>query len=287
MLPVMLYFPMKSNAQKDRLQTILGHLRRADQDFHMITDGDRIAVGVSGGKDSLVLLKALSDYKKFGLSAAPPKDRTPTTCSVASGGKSSRNLSFPVVRGFLKNFEIIAITIDCSGGKTDYSHIKTFCEDLGIKYLVEPSNIFDVLFNIRHEKNPCSLCSKMRRGMLNAAAKREGCNKIALGHHADDLIETFFLSMIYEGRLNTFQPVSYLDRSDLTLIRPLVYASEKEIQATITADELPVLTNPCPMNHHTQREYMKDLIKKLNKDIPIAQSRITRALTAWLARACP
>ena len=248
---------------KNKLQSILGHVRRADNDFNLIQNGDRIVVGVSGGKDSLLLLQALSSYKKFGTKKSTENTVTQQTSTV------------------LKTFDIIAVTIDCSGGKIDYGPIKAFCEGLEIKYIVEPSNIFEIIFDIRKEKNPCSLCSKLRRGMLNSVANRENCNKVALGHHSDDLIETFFLSLLYEGRVSTFQPISYLDRTDITVIRPLIYVSEKEVNAF--AKTLPVLHNPCPANHHTQREYMKNLIKKISTDIPIAHDRMTTAITTWLS----
>jgi len=229
--------------KSEKLQQILGHLRRADEDFGLISHGDKIAVGLSGGKDSLLLLRALAAYQKF---------------------ESA-------------NFELVAITVDCTGGSADFSKIRKFSDELGIKFIVEPSNIFEVIFDIRKEKNPCSLCSKLRRGMLHAAATREGCNKVALGHHGDDLVETFLLSLCYEGRLSTFAPSSYLDRTDVTLIRPLLYVTEKEIEAF--ASTLPILENPCPVNHHTQREYMKNLIKKLDAEIPGARKRMLDALT--------
>jgi len=232
---------MKS--QKSHRQ-ILSHLRRADEDFELFAARDKIAVGVSGGKDSLLLLRALAAYQKF---------------------KST-------------NFELVAVTIDCTNGKTDFSKITAFCKELGIKYIIEPSNIFEVIFDIRKEKNPCSLCSNLRRGMLHTVAVREGCNKVALGHHGDDLVETFLLSLLYEGRLSTFAPSSYLDRTDITLIRPFLYVREHEI-AKLAAD-LPVLHNPCPVNHHTQREYMKNLVKKLDADIPDARKRMLDAITS-------
>lgn len=226
-----------------KLQKFLSHLRRADKDFGLISQGDKIAVGLSGGKDSLLLLHALASYRKF--------DST--------------------------NFDLIAISIDCTNGKTDFSKIQKFCTDLEVKFIVEPSNIFDVIFDIRKEKNPCSLCSKLRRGMLHTAAAREDCNKVALGHHGDDLVETFLLSLCYEGRLSTFAPTSYLDRTDITIIRPLIYVTEEEILSFST--NLPTLANPCPINHHTQREYMKKLVKKLDNEIPNARRRMLDALT--------
>jgi len=229
------------NAKK--LQPILSHLRRADEDFGLISKGDKIAVGLSGGKDSLLLASALAAYRKF--------DHT--------------------------DFELVAITVDCTGGKADFSKIKAFCNDLDIKFIIVPSNIFEVIFDIRKEKNPCSLCSKLRRGMLHTAATQEGCNKVALGHHGDDLVETFLLSLVFEGRLSTFHPSSYLDRTDITVIRPLVYVSESDIEKL--SSTLAVLENPCPVNHHTQREYMKNLVKKLDAEIPDARKRMLDAIT--------
>lgn len=227
-----------------KFQKILSNLRRADNDFGLIAHGDKIAVGLSGGKDSLLLLRALAEYQKF--------DNT--------------------------NFEVIAVTIDCTGGLADFSKINKFCNDLGVKYIIEQSNIFEVIFDIRKEKSPCSLCSKLRRGMLHTVAVREGCNKVALGHHGDDLVETFLLSLLYESRLSTFAPTSYLDRTNITLIRPFIYISEKEIQAL--AGDLPILDNPCPVNHHTKREYMKNLVKKLDTEIPNARKRMLDAITS-------
>ena len=232
---------------KAEFQNILGHLRRADQDFGLITEGDKIAVGISGGKDSLLLLKALATYQKFGI----------------------------------KKFDIVAITVDCTSGNTDFKRLKKFCKDLGVKLIIEPSDIFKIVFDIRKEKNPCSLCSNLRRGILNTSAVKNNCNKVALGHHADDLIETFLLSMLYEARLNTFSPSSFLDRINVTIIRPMLYVSEQEVISYTARDtdiQNSIYINPCPVNHHTQREYMKNLVKKLNTDIPSARDRILSAL---------
>jgi len=230
------------------MQEILGHLRHVDNDFALIADGDKIAVALSVGKDSLTLVAALANYRKFGI----------------------------------KNFEVIAITVDCTDGEADYSKITQFCESLGVKHYVEPSQIFKIIFDIRKEKSACSLCAKLRRGMVNSAAKRLGCNKVALGHHADDMIETFLLCMLYEGRLSTLQPKTYLDRTDITVIRPLLYASEKEI--TMASKSFPVLKNICPMDGHTKREYMKQLVKNLAKDIPDARARMTDAVSHLLKK---
>lgn len=232
-----------SHVNKNKLQAILGKLHRANKDYGMIEKGDHIAVGVSGGKDSLLLLQALSAYRSY-----------------------SSN-----------HFELTAITVDCTNGKTDFTQISEFCKSLDVPYIIEPSRIFEIIFDVRKESSPCSLCSKLRRGILHTAARKHGCNKVALGHHGDDLIETFLLSMCYEGRLSTFQPKSYLDRTDITLIRPLIYLSEKDISAH--QNKLPILHNPCPANHHTQREFMKNLVKQITKDIPIARDRMLSAIT--------
>ena len=224
------------------MREILSIMRRAIIDFKMIESGDKIAVGLSGGKDSLTLLKALALYKKF----SPEK------------------------------FELCAITVDPTGGKADYSLIKKFCEELEVEYIIAPSDIFEVIFDIRKEKSPCSLCAKLRRGALNETAVRSGCNKVALGHTADDLIETFFLSMFYEGRLSTFAPVTYLDRKNVTVIRPFIHLWEKYTKKA--ANDLPVYHNTCPVNHHTQRENVKNKLKELQKEMPLAKERVLSAI---------
>ena len=226
----------------DMLQTILGHVRRADTDFSLIDDGDRIAVGLSGGKDSLTLCAVLAKYRDIGL----------------------------------KKFELMAISVDCTDGKTDFSRVTKFCDDLGIKHHVESSQIFKVIFDERKEKSPCSLCAKMRRGVLNGTAVRLGCNKVALGHHGDDLLETFLLCLMYEGRISTFAPKTYLDRTDITVLRPLVYASERETIAC--SRTYPILNNCCPVNGKTQREYMKNLVKTIGKDIKSVRERMLDAI---------
>lgn len=223
-------------------QQLLGQLRRAITDYDMIKDGDKIAVGVSGGKDSLTLLTLLHAYQKF----CPQK------------------------------FQLMGITIDLGFGKDAYAPIAKYCSDLDIPYEINVTQIADVIFNIRKEKNPCSLCSKMRRGALNTTLLEKGFNKLALGHHSDDIVETFLLSLCYEGRLNSFAPMSLMDRTNVTLIRPMVYMEEKNINAF--AKDLPVVHNPCPANHHTQREYMKNLLKTIQKDIPFAKDRMISAI---------
>lgn len=226
------------------LQLVLSTLRRAVEDYSMIRKGDSVAVGLSGGKDSVVLLKALSVLRKF-------TDY---------------------------DFTLKAITIDMGLGNIDLSPLSKLCDEEGVEYKIVKTDIGPIVFDERKEKNPCSLCSKMRRGALNGAVKELGCNKLALGHHADDLVETMLLSLFYEGRLSTFAPVSFMDRSGVTLIRPLVYTPEKNIVAA--ARDLPVTKSPCPANHETRREYMKQLVKTIQKDIPFAKERMFGAITS-------
>jgi len=210
---------------------ILSYVRRAVDDYEMIENGDKIAVGVSAGKDSLTLLCGLAQLRRF----------------------------------YPKKFELSAITVDCGFDNMDFSRITELCEDLGVEYRIIPTNIKQVVFDIRNEKNPCSLCSKLRHGALNDEAKKTGCNKVALGHHLDDTVETFMLNLIYEGRIGTFSPVTYLDRTDLTLIRPLIYAPEKEVRNFANKSNLPVIISPCPVDKKTKREDVKQLLADLSK----------------------
>lgn len=225
------------------MDKIIGPMRKAIENFKMIQSGDKVAVGLSGGKDSLILLTELAKYQKF----APEK------------------------------FELIAITIDQTNGQTDFTPLKEYCADLGVQYDIVTTEIFDVIFNKRKEKSPCSLCAKMRRGSLNSRAKELGCNKVALAHHSDDLIETFFLSLFYEGRLSTFSPVTYLSKVDITSIRPLVYISENTIINSSTS--LPIIKNICPVNHITKREDMKILMKQFEAKIPNVKKQVLTAIT--------
>lgn len=206
-------------------------IRRAIEDYNMINDGDRIAVGVSGGKDSLVLLCALAELKKY----------------------------------YPKKFDIVALTLDL-GFETDYSPIEKLCANLGVEYKIKHTNFKEIIFDVRKESNPCSLCAKMRRGALNDMALENGCKKVALGHHNDDVLETFFLSLIYEGRINCFSPVTYLDRTDITQIRPMIYVRERDVRGVVRNHELPVVKNKCPVDGVTKRQYMKDLIRQIEKE---------------------
>lgn len=225
------------------MQRVLSTMRKAIDEYKLIEDGDRIAIGVSGGKDSLVLLKALSIYKKF----AP------------------------------YHFEIIAITIDMFAGKSDFSEISNLCNELNLEYHIINSDIYQIVFEERKESNPCSLCAKLRRGILNTTAIKLNCNKLALGHSSDDVIHTFLLSLFYEGRLSSFLPKLYMDRTGMTVIRPLVLTDERDIKSV--AKTLPVKKSECPVDKQTKREYVKDLIKEIQKEIPFAKDRIFSAIT--------
>ncbi len=227
------------------LQQLLSPARKAIEDYEMINDGDKIAVGLSGGKDSVTLLYILAGLKRF----------------------------------YPKKFELVAITIDLGldYDQKEVESLKNLCKELDVEYHIVPTDIYQILFVERKEKSPCSLCSKMRRGALNTKAIELGCNKLALGHHADDLIETLFLSLFYEGRLSTFEPITYLSRANMTVIRPMIYIEEKNIRAF--SKDKPVLFNPCPADKHTQREYIKNLLNQIKKDIPIAKDRMLSAIT--------
>ena len=194
------------------IQRILSHVRKAVEEYDMIENGDRIAVGISGGKDSLTLLCALAHLRIF----------------------------------LKKEFTIVALTIDMGFEGSDFSAIAKLCEELEVEYKVIPTEIYEIIFNVRKEKNPCSLCARMRRGALHDASKELGCNKIALGHHYDDVVETFMLNLFFEGRIGAFSPVTYLSRKDITLIRPLIYTHEKEIVSFANKEEIPVVKSPCP-----------------------------------------
>ena len=210
----------------------------------MIQPGDRIAVGVSGGKDSLALLCALARLKRF----------------------------------YPNSFEIEAITLDMGFPKSDFSGIQSLCRQLEVPYTVIPTDIAAVIFDIRKESNPCSLCAKMRRGALHDAALQKNCKKVALGHHFDDAVETFFLSLFYEGRINCFSPLSYLDRKGITLIRPMLYLKEKEIVHLKKKYQLPVVCNPCPADGYTKRQYIKETLFHLELENPGLRDRLFGAI---------
>ncbi len=224
------------------LQKLLSKMRKCVETYNLIEENDKIAVGLSGGKDSLVLLTLLANFKRF----SP------------------------------KKFDLIAINIDLFNGKSDYSKLAEYCKNLNVEFVVVKSQIYDIVFTERKEKNPCSLCAKLRRGMLNNKAKELGCNKVALGHTKDDLLETFFLSMFYEGRLSTFAPITYLSNIGLYTIRPMILIEERE--TLNESKNMPVFFNCCPANHKTQRENIKNLLKDIKKQIPISIDRTFRAI---------
>ena len=226
------------------MKKVLGCIRRACEDFHLIEDGDIVAVGVSGGKDSLLLLYALSLNRKF----APQR------------------------------FEVKGLTLTMGLEPFDTSKVAALCEKLGVEYIVRPTEIGRIIFEERHEKNPCSLCAKMRRGALNDLAKECGCNKVALGHHRDDALETLLLCLLHEGRIHTFHPKSYLSKGDLTVIRPMVYLPEKHIIHVAREMQLPIIPSPCPANGATEREEMKYLLDSLCKLYPNAREMMLSAL---------
>lgn len=230
---------------KKEIKIMLGCLRRADQDFGLIDSGDRIAVGVSGGKDSLALLYALKLYRRFSK----------------------------------KEFEVIGVTVSLGMDPFDLSGVEKFCAELEMPYTVIQTQIGRIVFEERQEKNPCALCANMRRGALNNAAVDLGCNKTALGHHRGDVVGTFLLSLLYESRLNTFSPKTYLTRSGLTVIRPLVYAEEANLRHVAQGLRLPVVSSPCPACGETKRAQMDKLIKTLNEYAPGARDRIMQAIT--------
>jgi len=229
------------------MQQILGAMRKAIVDYNMIQDGDGIAVGVSGGKDSLVLLSGLAQLRKFiGI-----------------------------------DYRLVALTIDpCFHGRqTDYTAITGLCGRLGVPHVIRRSQLGDILLVERKEKSPCSLCARMRRGMLHDMAKEEGCNKIALGHHRDDAVETFLMNLVYEGRLGSFQPVSYLSRKDLTMIRPLCLATERDITACARREGLPVLAKNCPVDGATVRQETKGGLQEIERgNLPDLSKKIFGAM---------
>lgn len=226
------------------MQRILSHLRKAIEEYKMIEEGDKIAVCLSGGKDSITLLHALKALQRF----------------------------------YPKKFELIAISINPGFEFFDTEFLQKICDNLEISLLIEKSNAKEIVFDIRKEKNPCSLCANLRRGVINSLAIQEGCNKIALGHNQDDVLETFLLNLFYTGNIGTFSPISYMDRSKITLIRPLVYTPEKEIRRFIRKNNLAVMPKVCPMDGTSKREDMKQLIFTLTKDIPMLRANLFGAI---------
>ncbi len=229
----------------NEIQRILSFTRRAVDDYHMIQPGDHIAVGVSAGKDSLTLLTALAALRRF----------------------------YPIP------YTLCAITVDMGFPGTDFSPVAAYCAQLDVPYHIVPSDIATIVFDVRKEKNPCSLCANLRRGALNRAAREYGCTRVALGHHFDDVVDTFMLNLFFEGRIGCFSPVTYLSRADLYMIRPLLYAQEKDIQYYVRhTPGLPVLPSACPEDHQTEREKMKQLLRDLEGQYKGLRHRLFGAL---------
>ncbi len=227
-----------------KLQKLLSYVRRACDDYNMIEENDKIAVGVSGGKDSLALLIALNGLKRF----------------------------------YPKKFELCAITVSLGLEGFDTTPVKRLCDELNIEYSVVETDIGEVVFDIRKESNPCSLCSKMRKGALNSEVVAKGCNKIALGHNKDDVIETFFLSLFYEGRIHAFSPVTFLDIKGIHSIRPLIYVPEAEVISFVKSQEIQTVKNPCTVDGYTKREAMKKFIKEQAKQYDDLEQKIFGAI---------
>ena len=228
------------------MRKILSRTRAAVDDYKMIQDGDKIAVGVSGGKDSVMLLKALCDLKRF----------------------------YPA------KFEIVAITLDMrfDNQDGDFSPIQKLCDEYGIEYVIQKTDLYEIIFNIRKEECPCSLCARMRRGILHDTAKQLGCNKIALGHHLDDAAQTFMMNLLIESRIGCFAPVTYLSRRDITMIRPLIYVRETAVEQAVERLNLPVIESKCPANEKTKREDAKILLEKLSDEYGDVPERIIGAM---------
>ena len=227
-----------------KLQQLLSFTRKAVDEYQMIQEGDHIAVGISGGKDSLPLLYALHGLKRF----------------------------------YPNKFELSAITVDLGYEEFDLNPVHELCQELGVPYKVVKTDIAHILFEERKESNPCSLCAKMRKGALNDAVKEMGCNKVAYAHHKDDIIETMLLSLIFEGRFHSFSPKTYLDRMDLTVIRPIMFVDEADVIGFKNKYNLPVVKSKCPVDGYTKRQYAKELVRQLNTEHPGAKNRMFTAI---------
>ena len=229
------------------MQKMMGLMRKCIDDYHMISPGDKIAVGVSGGKDSLTLLTVLAALRSY----------------------------YPAP------FELTAITIDMGLSGMDFSLVERYCKELNVGYFCKKTEIGPIIFDYRKEKNPCSMCAKMRRGALNDTIRELGFSKIALGHHFDDAVETFLMSLLYEGRIGCFEPVTYLSRSGVTQIRPMLYVGEKAIAHFAESQNLPVVRNVCPADKHTKRQEIKELISSLQAQYPDLKTKIFGAMQRY------
>ena len=239
------------------LDDFTGAVRKAVDEYHMIEAGDKVAVGVSGGKDSMLLLLAMKHLSTY----------------------------------YPKQFDVEAITVELGFDGMDFTPVADMCRELDIPYTCLKTDIKEIVFDVRQEENPCSLCAKMRRGALNDAIMARGVSKLALGHHFDDAVETFMMSLLFEGRLSCFRPVTFMDRSGVTQIRPLVYVGEQKIANVAAALEMPIVENPCPMDKTSKRREIKDMLKTMGEDYPDMKSKIFGAmqrlpLPGWAPEHC-
>lgn len=236
--------PKIDGRKQMKLQQVLSLTRKAVDEYKMIEKGDKIAVGISGGKDSLTLLYALAALRRF----------------------------------YPNPFELYAVTVDLGFNNFNLSKIESLCRELQVPYKIVRTEIADIVFKQRKETNPCSLCAKMRKGALNQALIEMGCNKVAYAHHKDDIVETMMMSLIYEGRLHTFEPKTYLNRTEITVIRPLLFIQEADVIGFMHKQNLPVAKSPCPMDGHSKREYVKQLLQNLNRENPGVKERMFTAI---------
>lgn len=231
-----------------KLQQMYSLTRKAIDDFQMIEENDCIALGISGGKDSMALLYILAGLRKF----------------------------------YPKKFTLIGVTIDLGFDNLNLTKIQETCDNLNVPYEIIKTDIADIVFHQRKESSPCSLCAKMRKGALNDAMKKHGCNKVAYAHHKDDVVDTMMLSLLYEGRFHSFLPVTYLDRSEITVIRPFLYVNERDVIGFINKYQVPIVKSPCPVDKKTKREYVKNLIRSINEENPDARDRMFTAVMRGL-----
>ena len=226
-----------------KLQQLLSQVRKALDDYQMIQEGDVVAAGLSGGKDSMTLLRALKELSCF----------------------------------YPRHFQVRAVTVDLGFDNLDLSSMEAYCRELGVPFHVVHTEIAKIVFREKQSDSPCSLCSKLRKGAFNQAALELGCNKTAFAHHRDDVVDTMMLSLLFEGRIHTFSPVTQLDRTGLTLIRPLLYVKEADIRGFVRKYDIPVLKNPCPADGATNRQYVKEMLERINKDVPGVRDRMFTA----------
>lgn len=226
------------------MQMVMSKLRRAIDDYNMIDEGERIAIALSGGKDSALMLCGMAGLAKF----------------------------------HPKNFSVCAVFVDTGFKNIDIEKLQSLCDSIGVELCIKKTEIGKIIFDYRQESNPCALCAKMRRGVIHDAAKEMGCRKIALGHHMDDAVETFVMNLVYESRLGCFQPVTYLSRKDVTVIRPMIYMREADIKGAVRRLEIPIMKSPCPIDGQTKREEIKGLLSELTAKYPTIKKNIFGAM---------